>query len=138
MMGKKFSRNPVLAILGANESKKEENNIQSGDVNKITENDPKVTEEEKVKIHKDLKLNEVALTNVAAAKEEKKEKKQSNEKFIPKQLKIALETSLRMSRILNELKNLDPENSAKYTQKFFIEEAISKSLNSYENKLGIK
>ena len=52
-------------------------------------------------------------------------------------IKYPFEVSLRINKVLNELKAADPENSSKYSKVFFIDEAILKSLKEYEEKLGI-
>lgn len=64
------------------------------------------------------------------------------EKMVPEknlnyQLKYSLSTSLRMNRIVDKLKENDPENAGKYSKKYFIDQAIEKALISYEKKLGI-
>lgn len=62
----------------------------------------------------------------------------SSEKKISKVISFSLDTSLRMEAILRELKTADPDNARKYSKVFFINEAIMKSINDYEKKLGLK
>lgn len=65
-------------------------------------------------------------------------KASSSEKKISKVINFSLDTSLRMELILRELKTADPDNARKYSKVFFINEAIMKSINDYEKKLGLK
>ena len=60
----------------------------------------------------------------------------SSEKKISKVISFSLDTSL--EAILRELKTADPDNARKYSKVFFINEAIMKSINDYEKKLGLK
>lgn len=121
-MGKKWERSPAAAIIGANAPKEslEQENKQEGNITLVPDIQP-ITERAK-KVEGSRMQTQEAI----------------NEKLIAKQIKLTLSTSLRMSRIISELKILDPEGATKYTQKFLIDEAIEKQIKSYESKLGIK
>lgn len=66
-----------------------------------------------------------------------KESPKATSKLVSTTIKYPFEVSLRINKVLNELKAADPENSSKYSKVFFIDEAILKSLKEYEEKLGI-
>ena len=65
------------------------------------------------------------------------EKQPASEKNLNYQLKYSLSTSSRMNRIVDKLKENDPENASKYSKKYFIDQAIEKALINYEKELGI-
>lgn len=59
------------------------------------------------------------------------------EKILKQQVAYTLQTSIRMGRILDKMKEADPENAGKYSKKFFVEDAILKSIINYEKKYQI-
>lgn len=67
-------------------------------------------------------------------------KEQANvvEKFVTQSVKYSLTTSLRMERVLSRMKELDPDESRKYSKKYFVDEAIEKLLDEYEKSLDLK
>lgn len=134
MVQKKFA-NPADDILAGitatndfqldTKIKEESKKVESVEVKTKTEN-----------LNKNKK--EPSFESVNSNNQQLKSKSSSTNKQISKLIKFSLEVSLRMERILSELKTADPENATAYSKVFFIDEAIMKSINDYEKKLGIK
>lgn len=123
MATKKNFTNPAEGLLGIGEVPKiieEEVSSQESKIEDIT-NKSKPTPQE---------IHDVPKITVA-------EKQTVSEKNINYQLKYSLSTSSRMNRIVDKLKENDPENASKYSKKYFIDQAIEKALINYEKKLGI-
>ncbi|WP_455654358.1 hypothetical protein [Phascolarctobacterium sp.] len=95
---------------------------------------------ENIKVKENTKIVEDKALEQKAKEEKGKATKESpkvSNKFVATTIKYPFEVSLRINKVLNELKAADPENSSKYSKVFFIDEAILKSLKEYEEKLGI-
>ena len=121
MATKKNFTNPAEGLLGIGEVPKiieEEVPSQESKIEDIS-NKPKPQE-----------IHDVPKITVA-------EKQAVSEKNINYQLKYSLPTSSRMNRIVDKLKENDPENASKYSKKYFIDQAIEKAIINYEKKLGI-
>lgn len=100
----------------------------------IKEENKKTTENMKVKENTKVVIEDKSLEQKGKIV---KESPKATNKLVSTTIKYPFEVSLRINKVLNELKAADPENSSKYSKVFFIDEAILKSLKEYEEKLGI-
>ena len=100
----------------------------------VKEENKKTTENMKVKENTKVVIEDKSLEQKGKIV---KESPKATNKLVSTTIKYPFEVSLRINKVLNELKAADPENSSKYSKVFFIDEAILKSLKEYEEKLGI-